>query len=92
MGGGKRWRKSSYSGSQSACVEVGGVAAVVRVRDSKDRSAVLRFRREQWRSFVADLKRRESPFPARRIAAVLRANAPAPFCSGTPGADVKRSV
>ena len=57
MGGGKRWRKSSYSGSQSACVEVGGVAAVVGVRDSKDPSAVLRFRREQWRSFVADLKR-----------------------------------
>ncbi|WP_412809978.1 DUF397 domain-containing protein [Saccharopolyspora sp. MS10] len=55
MGKGK-WRKSSYSASQSACVEVGSLAMRVDVRDSKDRSAVLRFQPEQWRTFVAELK------------------------------------
>ncbi|MGW0892165.1 DUF397 domain-containing protein [Saccharopolyspora gloriosae] len=51
-----RWRKSSYSGSQSACVEVGSLAKRVDVRDSKDQTEVLCFRREQWRTFLAEIK------------------------------------
>lgn len=51
-----RWRKSSYSGSQSACVEVGALAMRVDVRDSKDQTEVLCFRREQWRTFLAEIK------------------------------------
>ncbi|MFR9728662.1 DUF397 domain-containing protein [Saccharopolyspora sp. MS10] len=37
-------------------MEVGSLAMRVDVRDSKDRSAVLRFQPEQWRTFVAELK------------------------------------
>lgn len=54
--GAVRWRKSSYSGSQSACVEVAAGASHVDVRDSKDRSARLRFDRRRWRAFLARLK------------------------------------
>ena len=31
------WRKSSYSGSEANCVEVGNAAGLVKVRDTKDR-------------------------------------------------------
>ncbi|MFD0919030.1 DUF397 domain-containing protein [Saccharopolyspora rosea] len=53
------WRKSSYSGSQSECVEVGGTSDFVGVRDSKDRGGgVLTFSRGQWSEFVASLQER----------------------------------
>ncbi|GAA4620626.1 DUF397 domain-containing protein [Saccharopolyspora hordei] len=62
------WRKSSYSGAQADCVEVGWSShggspsdsvEVVGVRDSKDRDgAVLVFPRRQWAAFVSGLRER----------------------------------
>lgn len=53
----KHWRKSSYSGEESNCVEVGGVPGIVGVRDTKDvDGAVLTFPRGQWSAFVEMLK------------------------------------
>lgn len=52
------WRKSSFSGSGNACVEVadlddGGRA----VRDSKDRPGpVLRFTAAEWVAFTAGMR------------------------------------
>ncbi len=52
------WVKSSYSGSQgSECVEVASLLNGTAVRDSKDENGpILRFTRDQWRTFVADVK------------------------------------
>ncbi|MFB7474962.1 DUF397 domain-containing protein [Kitasatospora sp. NPDC056184] len=57
------WRKSSYSGAQSNCVEVAfGVADAVPVRDSKDPAGpVVLFDAEAWASFVAGVKGGEFP-------------------------------
>lgn len=51
------WRKSSYSGGQGDCVEVAdNVPGSVAVRDSKDPGGgVLRFSREAWLAFVAEV-------------------------------------
>ncbi|MEW2445113.1 DUF397 domain-containing protein [Micromonospora marina] len=53
-----RWRKSSYSGNEGACVEVAdNLPSVVGVRDSKDISGPsLAFTAPQWGSFVEFLK------------------------------------
>ncbi|HLH84344.1 MAG TPA: DUF397 domain-containing protein [Trebonia sp.] len=54
------WRKSSYSGSQANCVEVGRDAGLVLVRDTKDQAGVvLAFAPQSWRRFAAAIK--ESP-------------------------------
>ncbi|MFF4813424.1 DUF397 domain-containing protein [Kitasatospora sp. NPDC001309] len=52
------WRKSSFSGAQSECVEVAdGVIGLVPVRDSKDPAGpVLFFPAGVWASFVAGVK------------------------------------
>ncbi|WP_395294429.1 DUF397 domain-containing protein [Kitasatospora hibisci] len=52
------WRKSSYSGAQSNCVEIAvGVSGVVPVRDSKDPDGPsLLFAGEAWASFLAGVK------------------------------------
>ena len=52
------WRKSTYSGGNgSNCVEVGGSASVVLVRDTKDRAgAALMFGPNAWRQFAAAIK------------------------------------
>ncbi|MFE2106338.1 DUF397 domain-containing protein [Kitasatospora sp. NPDC059463] len=52
------WRKSSYSGAQSECVEVAaGLSGVVPVRDSKDPDGPeLLFAAEAWDSFLAGVK------------------------------------
>lgn len=56
------WRKSSRSGDQSECVEVGSYPAgrdvTVAVRDTKALGAgpVLGFTAEAWVAFVADIK------------------------------------
>lgn len=46
------WRKSSHSGQDSDCIEVGGDAGRIRVRDTKDRGGpVLSFSADAWRAF-----------------------------------------
>ena len=51
------WRKSSYSGSETNCVEVAEFDHVVAVRDSKDPAgSALIFSPAAWTSFVTTLK------------------------------------
>ncbi|MFE4974683.1 DUF397 domain-containing protein [Kitasatospora sp. NPDC056651] len=52
------WRKSSFSGAQSNCVEIAtGVTDVVPVRDSKDPGGpALLFAADAWVSFLAGVK------------------------------------
>ncbi|MER7011411.1 DUF397 domain-containing protein [Saccharopolyspora sp. NPDC000359] len=51
------WRKSSFSGNQGDCVEVGRVGGGAAVRDTKNRAAgYLTTGREQWTAFVAAVK------------------------------------
>lgn len=52
-----RWRKSSYSGGNGACVEVASSPEVVAVRDSKDpASPMLVFTRRAWAAFTESTK------------------------------------
>jgi hypothetical protein len=52
------WRVATYTGGQGNCVEVGRSAAVVAVRDTKDRESgpVLRFDSSVWQAFTERLK------------------------------------
>ncbi len=51
------WRKSSYSGSQTNCVEVGHAAGLVQVRDTNDRQGPsLAVSSGAWRRFVTEIK------------------------------------
>jgi len=51
------WRKSSYSGSQANCVEVGNATGLVRVRDTKDgQGPALTVSTGAWRQFVTGIK------------------------------------
>lgn len=51
------WRKSSYSGTNGNCVEVGAATSTVLVRDTKDRDGVsLEFVPSAWRRFATSLK------------------------------------
>lgn len=51
------WRKSTHSGAQANCVEVGTAAEVVGVRDSKDPAgAVLTVAPSAWVSFTAGIR------------------------------------
>ncbi len=53
-----RWRKSSYSGSGNACVEVAQAGAVYAVRDSKNPGAGhLTFGTSAFHALVTDIKR-----------------------------------
>ncbi|RLU80161.1 DUF397 domain-containing protein [Streptomyces griseocarneus] len=48
-----RWRKSSHSSGNGACVETAAVSGIVAVRDSKEPGGpVLRFRPDEWSSFL----------------------------------------
>jgi len=50
------WRKSSYSGGDNNCVEVGTTGPQVAVRDSKRvRGDGLSFSAEAWQSFTERL-------------------------------------
>jgi len=56
------WHKSTFSNLNGNCVEVGLLApSQVGVRDTKDDGAgpVLEFSAEQWRGFIAGVKRGE---------------------------------
>nr|WP_243981784.1 DUF397 domain-containing protein [Streptomyces sp. NEAU-YJ-81] len=55
--GGATWRKSSYSNQEGGnCVEVGDLARVVPVRDSKNPDGpVLVFAVASWEAFVEEL-------------------------------------
>ncbi|KJS53314.1 hypothetical protein VM98_26055 [Streptomyces rubellomurinus subsp. indigoferus] len=57
------WRKSSFSGAQSNCVEIAGdLIDAVPVRDSKDpEGPALLFTAEAWTSFLAGVKGGEFP-------------------------------
>lgn len=51
------WRKSSYSGSQTNCVEVGNAAGLVKIRDTKDRRGpALTVNVDVWRRFTKEIK------------------------------------
>ncbi|RKT83769.1 protein of unknown function [Saccharopolyspora antimicrobica] len=51
------WRKSSYSGNQTNCVEVGALADGAAVRDTKDRAAgYFVADRGQWSAFIGAVK------------------------------------
>lgn len=51
------WRKSSYSGSQANCVEVGNATGRVGVRDTKDRQGpALTVTADAWRRFMTGIK------------------------------------
>ncbi|TDC95740.1 DUF397 domain-containing protein [Saccharopolyspora aridisoli] len=54
------WRKSSHSGEESNCVEVGRGPDQVGVRDTKDRDgATLRFDTGTWNRFLRSLDERD---------------------------------
>lgn len=56
--GGIRWRRSSFSGTNGDCVEVGWPDASVAVRDSKQVAGpTLGFPVPDWRAFLASLPR-----------------------------------
>ena len=49
-----RWRKSSYSSANGACVEVADLHEAIAVRDSKDPAGPkLIFTPADWRAFVS---------------------------------------
>jgi hypothetical protein len=53
------WRTSGYTGNGGGnCVEVGGAASVIVVRDTKDRNGgTLAFSGNAWDAFAASLTR-----------------------------------
>ncbi len=54
-----RWRKSSHSGDEGACVEIAALPRTVGVRDSKDPDGpVLLFAPDAWAAFAAGPPRR----------------------------------
>lgn len=53
------WRKSSYSGTQSNCVEAAPLPDATGVRDSKNRDAgELHVSRTTWQAFVRAIAHR----------------------------------
>lgn len=58
----KRWRTSTRSSGNGACVEVAGTATGVAVRDSKDRDGpILLFPARAWQRFVDSLRPSDAP-------------------------------
>ncbi len=51
------WRKSSYSGSEANCVEVGNATGLLKVRDTQDRQGpALTVSANAWRRFMTGIK------------------------------------
>jgi hypothetical protein len=51
------WRKSTYSGSEANCVEVGSATGLLRVRDTKDsQGPALTVSADAWRRFTMGIK------------------------------------
>jgi hypothetical protein len=52
-----RWRKSSYSSTNGACVEVRRATDAVEIRDTKDRGgSVLSFDERSWHAFITAVR------------------------------------
>jgi hypothetical protein len=50
------WRKSSYSGGNNQCLEVGSTDSRVLVRDTKDREGgTLSFDVSDWSAFITSV-------------------------------------
>jgi hypothetical protein len=57
-----RWRKSSHSGDETACVEMAVVPGAVAIRDSKDPAGpVLLFPPAAWAAFTAGVTAVRAP-------------------------------
>ena len=51
------WRKSSFSGYNTNCVEVGHSDGMIAVRDTKDRlGGALKFSAAQWDAFLGGVR------------------------------------
>jgi hypothetical protein len=60
----RRWRKSSYSANNSACVEISERPETIALRDSKDpEGPIIEVARADWRAFVDAVKRGEFDRP-----------------------------
>ncbi|HEY0717388.1 MAG TPA: DUF397 domain-containing protein [Streptosporangiaceae bacterium] len=58
----RSWRKSSYSGGDNNCVEIGTAGVDVAVRDTKDlRGDALRFSATAWQGFTQSICRPAVP-------------------------------
>ena len=58
----RTWRKSSYSGSDTNCVEVAPMPGATAVRDSKDRGGgSLAVSRAAWMAFIRAAASRSTP-------------------------------
>lgn len=56
------WRKSSYSGGDNNCVEVGSASAGVAVRDTKiPQDSALHFSAGAWQAFTESICRSSAP-------------------------------
>lgn len=54
------WRKSSYSGYNTNCVEVGVLDSAIGVRDTKSpKSVILNFSATQWDAFLGGVRNGE---------------------------------
>jgi hypothetical protein len=59
---GVSWRKSSYSGGDNNCVQVGATGESIAVRDTKNRpGGALQFGAGQWQSFTESIRRPSAP-------------------------------
>jgi hypothetical protein len=59
---GRSWRKSSYSGGDNNCVEVGTAGAGIAVRDTKSpRGGTLDFSAIAWQAFTEDICQPAAP-------------------------------
>jgi hypothetical protein len=59
---GRSWRKSSYSGGDNNCVEVGRAGAAIAVRDTKNpRGGALDFSVIAWQAFTESICQPAAP-------------------------------